>query len=118
MLSLSYSKSCSKCCSQWWVTSTEHYWVTLAECQRREFRTLHGNRTLERIHAARGVAKNTLKNIKSFLSAVFKHARRSGVLDSPNPMIDVSLPSAREAEDTYAYTLEEVTAMLMRLPLR
>jgi integrase len=88
------------------------------ELELREFRTLHGNRTLERIHAAKGVAKNTLKNIKSFLSAVFKHARRTGVLDSPNPMIDVSLPSAREARDTYAYTLEEVTAMLMRLPLR
>jgi len=64
------------------------------------------------------VAKNTLKNIKSFLSAVFKHARRTGVLDSPNPVVDASLPSAREAEDTYAYGFEEVTGMLMRLPLR
>ena len=92
-----------------------HFWP---ELELRGFRTLDGNRTLERIHAAKDVARNTLKNIKSFLSAVFKHARRTGVLDSPNPMIDVSLPSAREAEDTYAYTLEEVTAMLMRLPLR
>jgi integrase len=33
-------------------------------------------------------------------------------------MADVSLPSAREAEDTYAYSLEEITAMLIRLPLR
>jgi integrase len=84
----------------------------------RQFRTLHGDQTLERIHEARDVAKNTLKNIKSFLSAVFKHARRTGVLDSPNPVVDASLPSAREAEDTYAYGLEEVTMMLMRLPLR
>lgn len=91
------------------------FWPGLAL---REFRTLHGNQTLERIHAAKDVAKNTLKNIKSFLSAVFKHARQTGILDSPNPMVDVSLPSAREAEDTYAYTLEEVTAMLIRLPLR
>jgi integrase len=93
----------------------KQFWPKLAL---RDFRTLHGNLTLERIHASKNLAKNTLKNIKSFLSAVFKHARRTGVLDSPNPMIDVSLPSAREAEDTYAYTLEEVTAMLMRLPLR
>ncbi len=91
------------------------FWPGLAL---REFRTLHGNQTLERIQAAKDVAKNTLKNIKSFLSAVFKHARRTGILDSPNPMVDVSLPSAREAKDTYAYTLEEVTAMLIRLPLR
>jgi integrase len=33
-------------------------------------------------------------------------------------MIDISLPRAREAQDTYAYTLEEVTAMPMRLPIR
>jgi integrase len=84
----------------------------------REFRTLHGNQALERIHEATDVSKNTLRNIKSFMSAVFKHARRTGVLDSPNPMVDVSLPSAREGIDTYAYSLEEVTAMLMRLPLR
>jgi integrase len=93
----------------------KQFWPKLAL---REFRTLHGNQTLERIHASKNLAKNTLKNIKSFLSGVFKHARRTGVLDSPNPMADVALPSAREAEDTYAYTLEEITAMLIRLPLR
>jgi hypothetical protein len=49
---------------------------------------MHVDQTLERIHEARDVAKNTLKNIKSFLSAVFKHARRRGVLDSPNPVVD------------------------------
>jgi len=83
----------------------------------RDFRTLDGDRTLDRIHAAKGVSKNTLKNIKSFLSSVFKHARRTGVLDSANPMQDVSLPKSRGAKDTYAYSLEEVTAMLIRLPL-
>ena len=33
-------------------------------------------------------------------------------------MQDVSLPKSRVAKDTYAYSLEEVTAMLIRLPLR
>lgn len=84
----------------------------------RDFRTLDGDRTLDRIHAAKGVSKNTLKNIKSFLSAIFKHARRTGVLESANPMQDVSLPKSRGPKDTYAYSLEEVTAMLLRLPLR
>jgi integrase len=93
----------------------KRFWPAL---ELREFRTLHGNQTLERIHEAKGVSKNTLKNVKSFMSAVFKHARRIGVLDSPNPMVDVSLPSAREGSDTYAYSLEEVTAMLLRLSLR
>ena len=83
----------------------KRFWPAL---ELREFRTLHGNQTLERIHEAKGVSKNTLKNVKSFMSAVFKHARRIGVLDSPNPMVDVSLPSAREGSDTYAYSLEEV----------
>lgn len=91
------------------------FWPTL---ELREFRTLHGNQALEHIHEAKDLSRNTLRNIKSFMSAVFKHARRTGVLDSPNPMVDVSLPSAREGSDTYAYSLEEVTAMLMRLTLR
>ena len=34
MTSLSHSKFCSKCRSQWWVTSTEQKWVTLAERRR------------------------------------------------------------------------------------
>jgi integrase len=91
------------------------FWPAL---ELREFRTLHGNQALERIQEAKDVSRNTLRNIKSFMSAVFKHARRTGVLDSPNPMMDVSLPRAREGSDTYTYSLEEVTAMLMRLPLR
>jgi hypothetical protein len=38
------------------------------------------------------VGHKTLLRIKSFLSGVFKHARREGFVDTPNPMIDVSVP--------------------------
>jgi integrase len=71
------------------------------------------------VFTLRRTSQETHSKISNHFSVLSsEHARRTGVLDSPNPMIDVSLPSAREAEDTYAYTLEEVTAMLMRLPLR
>jgi integrase len=50
--------------------------------------------------------------MKALLSAIFKHAKRQGVLDCINPMQDVSIPKGKETKDTYAYSLEEELAML------
>lgn len=83
----------------------------------RSFRTIDGEQLLERIATAKDLSKNTLRNIKCFLSGIFKYAKRIGLIDS-NPMQDVSLPRARAAEDTYAYTLEEIRGMLDVLPAR
>ena len=58
------------------------------------------------------LSRTTLKHIKSFLSGVFTFARRQGVLNSANPMQGVSIPHGKEAKDTYAYPLEEITGML------
>jgi hypothetical protein len=38
-----------------------------------------------------------------------------GILDGINPMMDVSTPRAPEAEDTYAYSLDQVKRMLLVL---
>jgi integrase len=58
------------------------------------------------------LSRATLRQIKSFLSAVFKHAKRLGFLDGVNPMQDVSIPRTRDSGDTYAYSHDEVKKML------
>jgi integrase len=82
----------------------------------REFRTCDGERLLAEIARQRVLSRNSLKHIKSLLSGVFKHAKRIGTLNGTNPMQDVSIPKAEEGEETYAYSLEEVTQMLTILP--
>jgi integrase len=82
----------------------------------REFRTCNGEKLLADIARQRRLSRNTLKHIKSLLSGVFKHAKRIGVLNGTNPMQDVSIPKGEEGEETYAYSLEEVTQMLAVLP--
>jgi integrase len=78
----------------------------------RAFRTVDGERMLSDIARQTKLGRNSLKHIKSFLSGIFKQAKRLGILDGVNPMQDVSIPHAPEAEETYAYSLDEVKAML------
>lgn len=82
----------------------------------RDFRTVHGEQLLANIARQSNLGRNSLRHLKSFLSGVFKQAKRLGILDGPNPMQDVSIPKAPEPEETYAYTLDEVKAMLAMLP--
>ena len=60
--------------------------------------------------------KSTLKHIKSFLSGVFTHAKCHGYLDGANPVVGAIVPPAPDGADTYAYSLEEISAMLSVLP--
>ena len=60
--------------------------------------------------------RGTLRNIRSLLSAIFRLAIQRGYLNGPNPIREVSIPTASEGADTYAYSLEEVTRLLMHLP--
>jgi len=42
---------------------------------------------------------------------------RRGYFDGENPVKDTAIsPEASEGEDTYAYSLEEITGMLMVIP--
>jgi integrase len=82
----------------------------------RGFRTVHGEQLLADIARQTNLGKHSLKHIKSFLSGVFKQAKRLGVLDGVNPMMDVSIPRAPEPEETYAYSLDEIKSMLSVLP--
>jgi integrase len=82
----------------------------------REFRTCDGEKLLAEIARQRTLSRSTLRRIKSLLSGVFKHAKRIGTLNGTNPIQDVSIPKAAEGQETYAYSLEEVTKMLSVLP--
>jgi len=83
----------------------------------RDFRTSDAQRLLADI--ARGcpdLCRSTLHHLRSLLSAIFKHAIQQGYLNGPNPIREVGVPTAPEGDDTYAYSLEEVTRILMYLP--
>ena len=78
----------------------------------RNFRTVHGETMLAQIAEQTELGRSSLRHIKSFLSGAFKQAKRLGILDGINPVQDVSIPPAPEPEDTYAYSLAEIKAML------
>jgi integrase len=84
----------------------------------REFRTVTGEHLLQEIARQNDLSKATLKQLKSLLSAIFKHAKRQGFIDGVNPMQDVSIPKARKSEPTYAYSLYEINRMLAVLDER
>ena len=84
----------------------------------REFRTVTGEHLLQEIARHNDLSKATLKQLKSLLSAIFKHAKRQGFIDGVNPMQDVSIPKARKSEPTYTYSLDEINRMLAVLDER
>src|SRR5713226_9704368 len=83
----------------------------------RGFRTVHGESMLAQIAAQARLGRSSLRHCKAFLSGCFKQAKRLGILDGINPVIDVSIPRVPEAEeDTYAYSLSQIKAMLAVMP--
>jgi hypothetical protein len=82
----------------------------------RGFRTVHGEQMLAKIAEQANLGRSSLRHCKAFLSGAFKQAKRLGILDGINPIMDVSIPRVPEAEeDTYAYSLTEIKAMLAML---
>jgi len=63
------------------------------------------------------LSRNSLKRIKSTISGVFTLAKQLGYFDGVNPVQGTSVnPHSREAEETYAYSLEEINSMLAMFP--
>jgi integrase len=81
----------------------------------RDFRTVHGEKLLSDVALQTQLGKNSLKHIKAFMSGVFKQAKRLGVLDGLNPMQDTSIPRTPAADETYAYSLDELKKILLVL---
>jgi integrase len=60
--------------------------------------------------------KRTLQHLKTFLSGVFTHAKNFGYFDGPNPVTGCIVPQGADSAETYAHSLEEISAMLAVLP--
>lgn len=90
--------------------------VPFSELWLRNVRTVHVTSVLQEIADEHGLSKNTLKHIKSFVSGIFTVAKQQGFLDGLNPVQDAALPHGAEAEEQYAYTLDEIENMLRVLP--
>ena len=93
----------------------------------REFRTVTGEQLIADIARKNDLSRATLWQLKSFLSAIFKHAKRLGYIDGENPMREVSIPKnvvrdgttfevVRGKAKTYAYSHHEIKTMLRVLP--
>jgi integrase len=77
----------------------------------RDFRTVNAQRILQETK----VDRRTLIHIKAFLSAVFRHAKISGVIDGQNPVTDTVVPGRRVKFQGVAYKLDDVNALLEAL---
>ncbi len=89
----------------------KHLKDLLSDVRLRDFRTVHGQRILRSVSPPtkrQGSGRTTLLRAKAFLSSVFKHARREGFLDSPNPMRDVSVPGKPQKFRGAVYTMDEI----------
>lgn len=88
-------------------------------CQRqllKDTRTHHVQGWLNRIGAG-NLSRNTLKHVKSVVSAIFTLAKQQDYFDSENPARDTAInPGAAEPQETYAYSLDEIQTILSRLP--
>jgi integrase len=82
----------------------------------RNVRAVQVTSVLQDIAEQHGLSKNSLKHIKSFLSGIFTFAKQQGFFDSSNPVQGAALPEGAEAEDQYAYSLDEIENMLRALP--
>src|SRR5260370_23220364 len=97
---------------QYGDTWKDHVKGRMGALRLRNFRTVHGEQMLSDIARQTKLGRHSLKHIKSLVSGIFKEAKRRGFLDDINPIKDVSIPRAAEEEETYAYSLAEIKAML------
>lgn len=94
----------------------KHYLKPRLEFERialRDFRCVNATNLLTEIHRQHGIGRATLRHCKALLSVIFSHAKRAGVLDGPNPVIDAAVPrGASASKATHAYSADEVLLML------
>jgi integrase len=82
----------------------------------KDARTYHVQGWLNQIGAGK-LSRNTLKHVKSVISAIFTLAKQQDYFQGENPARDSAInPKAREPQETYAYTLEEIQTILNLLP--
>jgi integrase len=95
----------------------DHFRPRCATDWLKDVRTFHVQKWLDSIGKENGLGRNTLKHVKSFLSAVFKLAKQQGYYMGENPVRDTAIsPKAPEPQETHAYSLDEIQAILRVLP--
>ena len=88
-------------CGDWWL---------------RDARTVDIQRLLDQIARESSLNKTSLKHIKHLLSGVYRFAMQQGVFERANPVTAACIPDAPSANETHAYSLEEITRMAAVLP--
>lgn len=89
-------------CGQQWLKNTRTYIV---------------QQWLTQISKPGNLSRNSLRHIKSVISGIFTLAKQLAYFEGENPARDTAIdPGAAEAEETYAYTLDEVQTILSLLP--
>jgi integrase len=82
----------------------------------KDTRTYHVQGWLTQIGTGR-LSRNTLKHVKSVVSAIFTLAKQQDYFQGENPARDTAInPRAPEPQETYAYALEEIQSILALLP--
>jgi integrase len=83
----------------------------------KQTRTFHVQGWLSEIARTADLSRNSLRHIKSVISGIFTVAKQLDYFQGENPARDTAIdPNAAEAQETYAYTLDEVQSMLALLP--
>jgi integrase len=83
----------------------------------KDVKTYHVQQWLDDISHPGKLSRRSLQHIKCALSAIFKLAKQQGYFAGENPVRDTAVtPSAKAPQQTHAYTLDEIRAMLGVLP--
>ena len=83
----------------------------------KDVRTFHVQGWLDAVAKPGTLGRNSLKHIKTFLSAVFKLAKQQGYYSGENPVRDTATsPKAPAPQETCAYDLTEIQQMLSVMP--
>jgi len=83
----------------------------------KDVRTFHVQGWMDSMSKPGTLGRNSLRHIKTFISAVFKLAKQQGYYMGENPVRDTAIsPKAAEPQETYAYDLDEIQSVLLHLP--
>lgn len=94
----------------------DHLKPLCGEVWLKDTRTFHVQAWLNQIGAGK-LSRNTLKHVKSVISGIFTLAKQQDYFQGENPVRDAAVnPKAAEAQETYAYSLEEIQTILSLLP--
>ncbi len=95
----------------------KHLRPRCADSWLKDVKTYHVQGWLDEIAKAEPLGRRTLQHIKCSLSAIFKLAKQQGFFEGENPVRDTAVaPEAKAPQQTYAYSLDEITAMLSVMP--